>query len=121
VYKIIIYKDENGNEPIKDYIYELKQRSLTCKSDHIIFEKIITYLKILEQYGTRAGMPYVKHIDESIWELRPGNNRIFFFYHSNDTFVLLHYFIKKSRKTPIKELDRARTHMMRYMKRSQNK
>ena len=41
--------------------------------------KFLTYLKALEKYGTRIGSPIVKHIDGSIWELRPLKNRIFFF------------------------------------------
>ncbi|MDZ5724784.1 type II toxin-antitoxin system RelE/ParE family toxin [Acetobacterium sp. K1/6] len=38
----------------------------------------------------------VKHIDGDIWELRPLADRIFFFYWKDNTFVLLHYFHKKT-------------------------
>ena len=33
-----------------------------------------------------------------IWELRPGNNRVFYFCWRGDRFVLLHQFRKKSQK-----------------------
>ncbi len=49
----------------------------------------------------------VKHLDDDIWELRPGFNRVFFFYHENDTYVLLHRFRKKTQKTPRREIDKA--------------
>ena len=49
----------------------------------------------------------VKHLDDDIWELRPGFNRVFFFYHENDTYVLLHHFRKKTQKTPRREIDKA--------------
>lgn len=118
MYEVIFYKDSHGREPLKDYLYELKQKSLTSKSDRILFEKILTYIKALEQYGTRTGAPIVKHIDGSIWELRPLNNRIFFFYWKDNAFVLLHYFIKKTKKTPSKELEQARRNLKDFMERS---
>ena len=40
-------------------------------------------------------------------EFRPGNNRVFYFYFKNETFVLLHQFRKKSQKTPQRELKQA--------------
>jgi len=52
-------------------------------------------------------MPYTKHIGNGIWELRPNNYRIFFFIWDNNQIVLLHSFLKKSRKTPIREIQRA--------------
>ena len=58
-----------------------------------------------------------KNIDEDIWELRPGNNRVFYFYYSNNTFVLLHHFRKKSQKTPTREIERAKRERDDYIKR----
>lgn len=118
MYEVIFYKDLQGREPIKEYLYELKQKSLTSKSDRILFEKILAYIKALQQYGTRTGTPIVKHVDGSIWELRPLNNRIFFFYWKDNTFVLLHYFIKKTQKTPPRELEQARRNLKDFLERS---
>ena len=44
---------------------------------------------------------------ENKGELRPGNNRVLFFYHKDDTYVLLHQFRKKTQKTPRREIDKA--------------
>lgn len=118
MYEVIFYKDKNGKEPIKDYIYELARKGLKSKNDRINAEKIIAYIKALETYGTRVGTPTVKHIDGSIWELRPLSNRIFFFYWKDDTFVLLHHFIKKSQKTPAKEIEQARRNLADFLERS---
>ncbi|MGN0948008.1 MAG: type II toxin-antitoxin system RelE/ParE family toxin [Megasphaera sp.] len=38
--------------------------------------------------------------EEDIWELRPGNNRVFYFYYDESQYVLLHHFRKKSQETP---------------------
>ena len=121
MYEVIFYKDKNGNEPIKDHIYELARKGKTSKNERIRAEKIITCIKALEVYGTRVGTPTVKHIDGSIWELRPLDDRIFFFYWQENTFVLLHHFIKKSQKTPQKEIERARRNLADFIHRSKKR
>jgi len=118
MYEVIFYKDKTGKEPIKDLIYELKARSATSKHDRIQFEKIMTYIGALQEYGTSIGKPKIKHIDGSLWELRPLDNRIFFFHWQDNKFVLLHHFIKKSQKTPPKEIAQARTNMKDFLERS---
>jgi len=35
MYDIIFYKDKSGNEPIKSFIYELKEKAKTSKHDRI--------------------------------------------------------------------------------------
>lgn len=119
MYDIIFYKDKSGNEPIKSFIYELKEKAKTSKHDRIQFEKIITYLGALQEYGTRIGKQKVKHIDGSLWELRPLENRIFFFYWQDNKYVLLHHFIKKSQKTPPREIVQARINMKDFLERSE--
>ncbi|MBS3970665.1 MAG: type II toxin-antitoxin system RelE/ParE family toxin [Clostridia bacterium] len=119
MYEVIFYKDRLGNEPIKEYLYALKKKGLKSKNDRILAEKILAYIKALQDYGTRVGAPIVKHIDGDIWELRPLNNRILFFYWKNDTFVLLHHFVKKTNKTPRREIDQARRNLQDFLERSQ--
>jgi len=51
--------------------------------------------------------------------LRPGNNRVFYFYYENDTFVLLHQFRKKSQKTPRREIARAKAERDEYLSRKE--
>lgn len=50
----------------------------------------------------------MKHIDGEIWELRPLRDRIFFVAWVDDSFVLLHQFMKKSQKTPLREIEKAK-------------
>lgn len=118
MYKVIIFKEVNGKEPISEYILELKKRAQTSKKDRILLEKITTYIKALAEYGTRIGAPTVKHIDGDLWELRPLDNRIFFFYWKDNNFVLLHHFIKKSQKTPVGEIDKARRNLKEFLERN---
>ncbi|MEM5770532.1 MAG: type II toxin-antitoxin system RelE/ParE family toxin [Bacillota bacterium] len=56
-----------------------------------------------------------------MWELRPLENRIFFFCWRDNTFVLIHHFIKKSQKTPTKEIEQARTNLKDFLERFDDK
>lgn len=118
MYEVIFYRDKNGKSEVEDYIRELSKKSQTSKSDRTNLTKILSYLNSLSTYGTRIGKPVVKHITEDIWELRPLSNRIFFFYWKDNKFVLLHHFIKKTQKTPIKEIEAAKRHRDDFLERS---
>ncbi|MBD5130448.1 MAG: type II toxin-antitoxin system RelE/ParE family toxin [Ruminococcaceae bacterium] len=106
MYKIYFYKDRNGKEPVLEYLNELARRN--DKDSRIKLNKIRDYVKTLSNYGTQAGEPYVKHLYGDIWELRPLRDRIFFVAWQNNSFVLLHCFIKKTQKTPQRELEKAK-------------
>ena len=119
MYEVIFYKDRQGEEPVKEYLYDLLARGRTSKRERVLAKKIIAYIKALQQYGTRIGVPTVKHIDGKLWELRPLNNRIFFFYWQDDIFVLLHHFVKKTRQTPPSEIDKARSNLADFLERNE--
>jgi phage-related protein len=118
-FDVKFYETLNGEEPIKDFIEKLKESANTNKEDRTRVKKILTYIHSLEQYGTRMGYPHVKHIEGDIWELRPFNDRIFFFYCKNKTFILLHHFLKKTNKTPKREIAQAERNMKDYLERSE--
>ena len=44
------------------------------------------------------------------------NNRMLFFYWKDDTFVLLHYFVKKTQKTPDREIEQAPRNLKSFLK-----
>lgn len=106
MHKIYFYKDRKGNEPVAEYINALVKK--TDKDSRIKLNKINDYIETLKHYGTHAGEPYMKHIDGEIWELRPLRDRIFFAAWTEGGFVLLHHFMKKTQKTPAKEIEKAK-------------
>lgn len=89
-----------------DYLRELSRKK--DKDSRIKAGKINDYIEILSQYGTQAGEPYMKHLDGEIWELRPLRDRIFFVAWHDGSFVLLHSFVKKTQKTPAREIAQAK-------------
>ena len=115
MYEIHFYKDKNGKEPVKEYISELAGRK--DKDSRIKLNKIMDYLKVPSEYGTRAGEPYIKHLDGDIWELRPLRDRILFAAWNGSGFVLLHVFLKQTQKTPPREIERAKRNLTDYQER----
>ena len=76
MHAIYFYKDKQGNQPVLDYMRELARRD--NKDSRIKLNKLNDYIELLSQHGTRAGQPYIKHLDAEIWELRPLRDRILF-------------------------------------------
>ena len=113
MHNIEIYVDKNGNSEIKEYIENLKKNN--NKDSKIKFNKIIAYIRMLEQKGLSLGEPYIKHLEDNIWELRPLRNRILFAYYDNNKFILLNIFIKRTQKTPRREIDRAKKLFKKYL------
>ena len=116
VYRVIFYKDRKGKEPVFEYIKELAKR--VDKNSRIKANKINDYIEYLARQGKQAGEPYVKHLDDEIWELRPIRDRILFATWDGRSFVLLHHFLKTTQKTPQREIDQAKRNLADYRERN---
>ena len=106
MYKIYFYKRSDGSKPVADYIDELKARR--DKDSRIKLNKIEEYIKALRENGLQLRAPHIKHLDGKIWELRPLRERILFVAWQGDSFILLHHFVKKTQKTPAREIEKAK-------------
>ena len=115
MHKIIFYADRKGNSPLLEYINELE--SCKSKDSRIKLTKIREYVKALAVNGTYLPDKYAKHIDGEIWELRPINDRILFAGWVDGAFVLLHSFVKKSQKTPKREIEQAKRELADFKER----
>jgi len=119
MFEVHFYEDKQGRQPVKEVLAALRDKSQTSKSERIQYQKILAYIRVLEDYGTRVGEPVVKHIGDDIWELRPLSHRIFFFYWCDNKFILLHHFIKKTQKTPPREIEQAKRNMQDFRERNE--
>ena len=99
-----------ANQNFGSFLNLFELRLLQTKM-HASNKQISLYIQLLEDI--------TKHIDDDIWELRPGNNRVLYFYFKNDTFVLLHQFRKKTQKTPKREIDKAKAERDDYLARKE--
>ena len=116
MYNIEFYRTEKGECDIEDFLEDLRKRSPRDKSAKVLFKRVSLQLSMLSNNGTRISDKMCKHISEDIWELRPGDNRILFFYWTNNTFVLLHHFIKKTQETPVREIEKAKRERKDYLR-----
>lgn len=118
MYQILFYRTQKGETPVLDYIRELSVK--TSKDARIKCTKINDYIQALSTYGANnLPVQYAKHLDGEIWELRPVRDRILFAAIVGKRYLLLHQFMKKTQKTPIEEIAKARKELEDFKKRSE--
>jgi phage-related protein len=75
--------------------------------------RFIRYAEKMEIYGPDLGMPHTRSMGDGLFELRlksaEGIARVFYCTLVGKGIVMLHHFIKKTDKTPARELRIART------------
>jgi phage-related protein len=104
---VVFFRSDAGNEPARDWL-----RSLPHDERHIIGEELL-----MVQHAWPVGKPLVDNLGEGLWELRSRlRNRIArtLFTIAGNEIILLHGFIKKTQKTPARELDLARRRKRQY-------
>ena len=119
MYTVMFYETADGRSELWDFLEELRIKAATNKDARIQHKQITLYIQLLQENGTRLNENITKHLEDGIWELRPGNNRVFYFFFENDTFVLLHHFRKKSQKTPKREIEKAKNERADYIARKE--
>lgn len=105
--EIIIYETLEGYSGFKEELENLARKSLHSKDARIQLNQIILLLNLLQQNGTNLPIKIAKHIQDDIWELRPGHNRILYFHFRDGKYIILHMFRKKTNKTPKREIEKA--------------
>ncbi len=83
--------------------------------------RIYKNIELLEENGNMLGMPFSKHLEDGIFELRTssGNNitRVLYFFVIGQKIVMTNGFIKKTEKTPAKEIELAKKRRNEYLNR----
>ena len=108
MYNIIFYEDKHGYSELNEELMRIARGAANNKDLRIQLKQITYCIELLKNQGTKLPINIAKHISEDIWELRPGNNRVLYFYFENNTFVLLHMFRKQTQKTPTCEIEKAK-------------
>lgn len=111
-FKVIFYEKQNGECPVETFMLNL---------DIKMRAKMVGLLEILEEKGNLLREPYTKHLEDGIYEIRckVGNNisRIMFFFYYRGEIVLTNGFIKKTIKTPKREIELAKHFRKDYLER----
>jgi phage-related protein len=96
----VFFKTDQGNEPVREWLLSLPKSERKIIGDGV--------LKV--QYCWPIGKPLVGHLESGLWEVRSAvGDRIarVIFCVERRVMVLLHGFIKKTQKTPRREIDLA--------------
>ena len=112
MYRVEFYEKASGESDVWDFLEELRTKAQRSKDARIQYKQVSFYIQLLQESGTLLPETVTKHLVEDIWELRPGNNRVFYFCYEQGTFVLLHHFRKKSQKNRIEKLNAPRRSVM---------
>ena len=104
ILSVAFFRTETGREPVREWL-----KSLPREERRIIGEDIKAI-----QFGWPLGMPLVRKLAAGLWEVRsrcPGRIARVLFTTGEGKMVLLHGFIKKSRKTPAEDLELAKNRL----------
>jgi len=98
IYKVVFFETESGRQPVREFIIGL------AKDD----QKIVGADIRIVQNNYPIGFPLVKKLKPELWEIRSnikeGISRVFFTF-ANEKIILLHAIVKKTQKTPPREID----------------
>jgi len=107
----IFFRTEAGREPVRDWV-----KGLSREDRKRIGEDIKTV-----EFGWPIGMPVCKPLGDGIYEVRTNlvqnrTARVLFYVSKKGRMVLLHAFIKKTRRTPDADLEMARKNRSKHQK-----
>jgi phage-related protein len=101
-WSIEFYATPRGERPAEAYIDGLPARERAA---------IVRDIELLREFGVALGMPTARHIEGSLWELRPGPHRVFYLIVTGRRCILLCGYRKRGDKAPAREIARARRYM----------
>ena len=111
-FEINFYEAINGECPIEEFLNSLDKKMRA---------KLIGMMEILEEKGNMLREPYSKSLGEGIFELRCkfGNDitRVLYFFIYERKIILKNGFIKKTRKTPIEQIQTAKARRKDFLER----
>lgn len=99
MFTVSFYTEADGSKPVGQFINSLDVKLRT---------KVVSDLNRLREGGNILREPYSKHLVDGIFELRSirGNNivRILYFYDRDKIIIATNGFVKKTQRTPVREI-----------------
>lgn len=109
MFQVEFYETANGDIPVEVFLESLP---VDLKA------KAARSLLILQQEGNRLREPYSKPIQDGLFELRvkfaTDIARVFYFFFVGQKIIVTSGFVKKTPKTPQKEIDKALAYKREY-------
>lgn len=108
---------ENGDEvPVKEFLGSLNVKMRA---------KVVMEIALLQEQGNELRLPYSRHLDDGIFELRikvgTDISRVLYFFYYEGRIILTHGFIKKTQKTPPREIEKAKQYRADFLRKEGKK
>ena len=111
-FEVEFYETETGEQPAREFLLSLDKKMRA---------KMVDTISILQDNGNELREPYSKYLSEGIFELRAkvGSDitGVLYFFYVDKHIILTNGFIKKTQKTPKKEIERAKGYRADYLRR----
>lgn len=111
-FEIIFYETVRGECPIEKFLNSLDKKMRA---------KLVGMIEILEEKGNMLREPYSKSLGDGIFELRckfgSDITRVLYFFIYERKIILTNGFVKKTRKTPIEQIQEARVRRKDFVER----
>ena len=115
-FSVEYYTKNDGSCPTQQFMDSLDKKMRA---------KLLKLQLLLEENGNTLTEPYSKYLEDGIFELRAqqGNNiaRVLYFFVIGQKIIITNGFIKKTQKTPKRELQLAKKYRTEYIKKAGNK
>lgn len=109
-WKVVYYTSPTGDNPVSNFLDCIDKQTQS---------KILRVVANIEEYGLTSVIPHIKKLSGTpLWEIRilgKTNVRIIYVVPTRTSILLLHGFIKKTMKTPSKELEIASARYKQYL------
>jgi len=110
-HKVYYYINPRGEKPVKKFLDSLSEKAQA---------KTLRVFQYIEMYGLRSILPHTKKLTGTpLWEIKilgRNNIRVIYVMPRKNFVLVLHGFIKKTKKTPKKELKTAMNRYFIWMK-----
>lgn len=108
-FNVEYFQNRDGTYPVEDFI---------LSQEYKMQAKIFRMIELLELNGNALREPYSKELEDGIFELRikQSNNitRILYFFVVGKKIILTNGFVKKTEKTPKREIQLAKRYRKIY-------
>ncbi|MFA4854150.1 MAG: type II toxin-antitoxin system RelE/ParE family toxin [Candidatus Omnitrophota bacterium] len=92
---VYFFEDKDGYQPVKEFLHSLTQKEQA---------KVRAYIRELKKQGNNLRRPMADYLEDGIYELRPKENRIFYYFYLRDRAILVHAIKKHVKKVPENDL-----------------
>ncbi len=108
LWEVSFYTTSSNRSPVQDFIFAQPTKVVT---------RIIRSIELLEKFGPFLRPPYSKKLTYDLYELRvQGRIAIRIMYAKfRNKFILIHAFVKKTQKTPARELEIALDRLRQFL------